>query len=260
MTDHLTATPTAPDTSHRAQIYERYVTTTYAARTDISDEGLQKSAQEFATFFGPYLPADRNEAILEIGVGKGGFLLCCQKKGYTNVTGIDISPEQVEYCHQHGFTNVVCANAVPYLLENNNYYGLIVLSDVLEHLTKDEAMTVLRAIRERLKPGGRVILRVPNMSNPFNIRTRYVDFTHEIGLSKESLQQILRVNNFQIETVKGAFNPHPNPLVRLVFDQLLWRAFLLFYRHTMHLGHDVERGKNLIAVARRPTDQRSESR
>ncbi|MCL4872093.1 MAG: class I SAM-dependent methyltransferase [Anaerolineae bacterium] len=240
------------ETAYRTDIYERYLTTTYAPRNDMSDEGLQRDARHYDREFGAFLPAEKTAAILEIGSGKGGFLLCCQQLGYHDVTGTDISPEQVTFCHEQGFTNVVCADGLSYLQSCERQYALIAMIDVLEHLTKNEAVATLKAIYEHLLPGGRVILRVPNMSNPLNLRTRYVDFTHEIGLSRESLQQLLRLIGFEIETVHGAFSEHKNWLTRIVFDRLLWWGFCLLYRHTLHLTQEVVRGKNLIGVGKRP--------
>jgi SAM-dependent methyltransferase len=239
-------------TSYQAEIYDRYVSTTFAHRNDLSREGVARSAENFFREFGAYLPAGKAEPILEIGCGHGGFLLCCRQQGYADVSGVDISPEQVDFCHKLGFGEVVCSDALSYLRGSDRQFGLIVMSDVLEHLPKDQVLAVLKAINDHLRPGGRVVLRVPNMSNPFNLRTRYVDFSHESGFSRESLEQVLRVSGLEVERVYGAFTPHPRFLVRLVFERLLWRAFLLFYRHTMHLSHEVVRGKNLIGVAIRP--------
>ena len=33
------------------------------------------------------------------------------------------------------------------------------------------------------------------MGNPFNLRLRYIDFTHEIGYDELSLNQILKISN-----------------------------------------------------------------
>ena len=41
-------------------------------------------------------------------------------------------------------------------------YDAIIASEVLEHLTDDDLQSVLAAIRERLRPGGRLLVTVPN--------------------------------------------------------------------------------------------------
>jgi SAM-dependent methyltransferase len=246
-----------PAQSYRERIYDDYLRTTYAPRNDVSESGVAQSAKKYARYFAPFLPADRDEPLLEIGSGNGAFLLCARELGYRDLAGIDIAPEQVELCRRVGFDQVECADALGYLRGSTRRFGTIVASDVLEHIPKDQVIQVLDEMYAHLRPGGRVILRVPNLSNPLNLRTRYVDFTHESGFTVESLQQVLRSAGFRVQTVVGEFSPNRRWLVRLVFDQLLWRAFLAFYRRTMHLGHDVERGKNLIAVAVRPDAERA---
>lgn len=243
---------TAEQRTARAALLDRYLTTTYESRNDLSPEGLQRAARVYAREFGPLLPENRTAAILELGCGVGGFLLCCRDLGYRNVDGIDISPEQVAFCHRLGFTEVERAEALDYLSRQSRRWDAVVLSDVLEHLPRREVLATLEAIHDRLSADGRVILRVPNMSNPLNLRTRYVDFTHETGFTKESVAQLLRAAGFEVSEVRGVFTPHRSWLARLIFDRLLWRAFVLFQHHTMHLGQEVVRGKNLIAVGLKP--------
>ncbi len=233
----------------RQELYDAYLTTTFAARNDLSPEGLERSARAFARELGAHLPADRSAPILEIGCGVGAFLLCCRDLGYREVSGIDVSAQQVAFCHELGFSQVERAEAREYLERGGGGFAAIVMSDVLEHLPKGEVLPVLRAAAARLRPGGRLVLRVPNMSNPLNLRTRYVDFTHEVGFSKETLGQVLRMSGLEVEKVEGAFAEDPRWLPRMVFDRLLWWLFRTLYRRTLHLKSEVVRGKNLVAVA-----------
>lgn len=122
------------------------------------------------------------------------------------------------------------------------------MSDVLEHLSKNEALQVLKAIYHHLNPQGKVIIRVPNLTNPFNSHIHYGDFSHEIGFTTKSLQQVLQVTGFNVLAVKGEFNPHTKKLKKWFFDQVIWSGFCLFMREVMHLDQPVVRGKNLIAV------------
>ena len=235
--------------TYRARIYETYNASTYAARNDLSEPGLARAAAVYRRELAPYLPEDRDLPILEIGCGVGSFLACARELGYSDVRGIDIAPDQVRFCHDRGFAGVEVADGLSYLARTEDRYGAVVMSDVLEHLDKDAALATLEAVASRLLPQGRLILRVPNLSNPLNVRTRYVDFTHEIGFSQESLAQVLRLTGFDILSIHGEFTPHRRWLVRLVFDRLLWKAVKLIYRHTFHLKSEIVRGKNLIAVA-----------
>jgi 2-polyprenyl-3-methyl-5-hydroxy-6-metoxy-1,4-benzoquinol methylase len=235
----------------RNPVFERYLSTTFRQRNDISEAGLAKAGRACAREFGEYLPADREAPILEVGCGVGAFMCLCEERGHTAVHGIDISDEQVSFCRQRGLDNVECIDALSFLETDDGRYALILMSDTLEHLPKDDLLPALRAARERLAADGRLVLRVPNLSNPLNLRTRYVDFTHQVGLTRESLAQVLRISGLEVERVYGSVYPHRRWLARVVFDRLLWWAFRIFYRHTMQLKDTPVRGKNLIAVARR---------
>jgi len=235
--------------SYRAKVYEQYNKSTYVARNDLSEAGLTAAADGYRRKLAPYLPEERTLPILEIGCGVGAFLACLQDLGYTDARGVDIAPDQVRFCRDRGFENVEVGDGLAYLEASRESFGAIVMSDVLEHLDKSTALATLEAARSRLHLDGRLILRVPNLSNPLNLRTRYVDFTHEIGFSKESLAQVLRVTGFEILTIHGDFSPHRRWLARWIFDRVLWSGFKLLYRHTLHLKSEIVRGKNLIAVA-----------
>ncbi len=241
-----------PRDSYRDRIFDSYVESSYGPLNDLSAGGMQKAADGYRELFGGFLPPSKEARILEIGCGMGGFLLCCRQLGYTSVTGIDVSPPQVELCRRQGFAEVECADALGYLEGTGDTFDLVAMSDVLEHLPKPDVIPTLEAIFRRLRPGGRVLLKVPNLSNPLNLRSRYVDFTHETGFTLESAQQVLRVAGFSVVEIGGAFRPHRRLLARWLFDHLLWHLFLLFYRHTMQLTREVVRGKYLIAVGERP--------
>lgn len=241
-----TPSPLSPD------LYENYFSTSYLPRNDVSEAGMKSATATYRRQFAEYLPTNRRAPILEIGCGVGGFLNCCRELGYSDVHGIDISADQVEFCRSSGFPNVEHADALTYLRSENHQYHVVVMSDVLEHIERGEVLPTLSAVLESLEPGGRLILRVPNLSNPWNLRTRYVDFTHEVGFTTESIAQVLRMSGFEVTVVRGLFTPHRRWLARLIFDRLLWSALRLVHRHTLHLKNEPARGKNLLAVGVKP--------
>jgi 2-polyprenyl-3-methyl-5-hydroxy-6-metoxy-1,4-benzoquinol methylase len=240
--------------SYRSQLYERYLTTTYDPGSNLNDKLLQYKADQYARYFGPYLPEHKNAKIFEIGCGPGAFLRCCQQLGYQELRAIDLSPELVQFCHDRGFTQVECTDVLSYLHQCDEQFDIVVMSDVLEHLSKSEALETLSLVRDRLVPGGRAIVRVPNMSNPFNIRTFFGDFTHELPLTKDSLRQVLQVTGYEILEIKGEFSLHQRRLKQWFYDRLLWNAFHIFLKEVMHFEVDVVRGKNLIAVGVNPSN------
>jgi SAM-dependent methyltransferase len=238
--------------TERAQLLARYTEDFYGIQNDLSEEGLEKLIRVAEQALVPHLPADRAAPILEIGSGVGGFLVAARRAGYTSVVGIDVSPQQVALCRELGFPEVECVGGTEFLARPGRSFAAIVMADVLEHLPKPEALALPRLAWARLMPGGRLVLRTPNMSNPLNVRTRYVDLTHEVGFTLESVAQLLRNADFQVEVVRGEYALDPRWPVRWVFDRILWGAFRVFVRRTLHLPYAIERGKNLIAVGVKP--------
>ena len=106
---------------------------------------------------GKFLPA-RNQPILELGCGGGHFLRALERRGYTDLTGIDRTPEL-----QRAFEGTRIryrALDLDRFLDLGGPYQAIVMNYVIEHFVSPEA--VLRVCRDSLRPGGRVLLLTPN--------------------------------------------------------------------------------------------------
>ena len=54
---------------------------------------------------------------------------------------------------------------------------------------KDRVLPLLEKISSSLKPDGMAIIDVPNMDWILGQHERYMDFTHEVGFTRESLAQ-----------------------------------------------------------------------
>lgn len=175
----------------KSSLYENYLTTHF--------QKIHKGDKEFTYLYQYYrknylklLPQDKTIRILEIGSGMGHFLYFLEKNGYSNNLGIDISPENVNFCKELGF-NVSYANVFEFLAEESHSYDVIIMNDVLEHFEKNEIIQLLNLIFDRLHDSGRLIMKIPNASNPIMASsTRYYDFTHEILFTEESISQLLK--------------------------------------------------------------------
>lgn len=64
--------------------------------------------------------------------------------------------------------------------------------DVLEHFTAEGAVDLLRKVESVLSPGGKIVVRVPNMSSPLALPMQYNDVTHLSAFTPGSLSQIGR--------------------------------------------------------------------
>lgn len=83
------------------RLYARY--NTYTRRPTVQDERTRRIVfRAFERTLGPWLPADRTTPILDIGCGEGALLAFLRARGYTNLAGFDLSPENVRICHALG--------------------------------------------------------------------------------------------------------------------------------------------------------------
>ena len=99
----------------------------------------------------------KNSEILDLGCATGATMEFLQKSGFTNVAGIDNSPEAIGICRSKGL-NAIFEDASRFD-SGQNSFDVIIMADVLEHI-KDDA-EVLRGCKNLLKPGGDIIITVP---------------------------------------------------------------------------------------------------
>lgn len=154
------------------------------------------------------LPADKSINILEIGCNKGFFLTWLRGKGYTNLTGIDLSPGDLEEAkHYTGLPNLYCMDALDYIKDKNETFDLIIFRAVFEHIEKIYSEHFLQSVGKALKPNGTVLIEVPNMDWFIASHERYMDFTHEVGFTRESLRQLLSLyyNDVDINKIEEGY-------------------------------------------------------
>lgn len=181
----------------RKKLFEEYFDSIYSLSNILIPEEYEENAREFDFQYRNFLPSKKDTLILDIGCGTGHFLYYLKKNGYTNFWGIDLSQGQIEFCKNNITPNVELADAFEFLTNKINVYGVISANDVVEHISKEMVITFLELVYQSLRPGGVLFLRLPNMSNPFALDSRYRDFTHECGFTEKSIYQVLYVAGFR---------------------------------------------------------------
>jgi len=190
----------------------------------------------------PFLPSSA-ERVLEIGCGAGGTLRWLKQTGLARQTlGIEYVPEAARKAAEVA-DMVRCgdieATGIPY----DGEFDVILCLDVLEHLR--DPWGVVRQIRQRLKPGGTLIVSVPNARHhsvtlPLLLKGEFryqdagiLDRTHLRFFTRESARELLEQGGFNITAFKtqGA-NWHPSRVVRALgrlspFEDLCAVQFLL---------------------------------
>lgn len=150
--------------------------------------------------FAPALDA----VILDVGSGKGEWLGWLKNKGFKNLVGVDGAASDVATAKEWlpGVT-FHQGNLLDYLDGVMGGYDVIHAKDVIEHLTKDEIVRLLTSAKTALKSGGQIWIQTFNAQAPLAAATRYGDFTHETGLTPQSMAQCLAACGFKKVRVRG---------------------------------------------------------
>ena len=148
-----------------------------------------------------HFPADRDGPIIDLGCGMGLLVDFARRSGFTNVTGIDTSPQMVQAGKRLNIDGLVEADALETLkVLDSESHEAVISFDILEHLTRDELVILIDEVHRVLKPGGRWIIHTVNAEAPFFGRVRYGDITHEQAFTRSSLCQILLASDFSAVT------------------------------------------------------------
>jgi 2-polyprenyl-3-methyl-5-hydroxy-6-metoxy-1,4-benzoquinol methylase len=228
---------------HRSRLYERYVSLQVGSEMATLQRQLDAPQPYLARLIAAYFPADKSARILDAGCGSGLLLHVLRTAGYTNATGVETSSEQLEMAHALGIENVQRGDLVEVLGRSESAYDVIVAFDVLEHFTKDEVLDLIVSMYRALRPGGRLILHVPNGEAIFAGKIFFGDFTHQVAFTARSIAQIAGYAGF-----KKVRCCEDKPVIHGLVSgvrRALWCLVRTSYR-IVNLIETGDTGKNLI--------------
>lgn len=163
--------------------------------------------------------------LLDVGCNRGYLLKVFHEWGVQHLHGIDLSPHDVEIAHQIiPNAQILLADAFEYLPQRKSAYDVIITKATLEHITKNQVIPFLQACATALKPNGLMIVDVPNMDWLGASHERYMDFTHEVGFTPQSLQQVMGQAFAEVQILPADNHP-PH------WKRRLARAFLSWMLH-----------------------------
>ncbi len=136
--------------------------------------------------------------ILDIGCNDGSFLDELKEKGFQNIYGIEPTKDTYELCkikHENTINDFFSLKKAKSIF-NKNFFDIIISRQVLEHII--ELNDFLDGINHILKEEGILILEIPdfgwNLSNlDYSLWEEHVNY-----FTYESLDNLLRKNNFSI--------------------------------------------------------------
>jgi 2-polyprenyl-3-methyl-5-hydroxy-6-metoxy-1,4-benzoquinol methylase len=177
-------------------------------------------------------------ALLEIGPGMGEFLtFVAREAAFEHVRGVDYAPDCVAHCVGQGLDVAHIDDLEAWLGDQEGAFSAIVMLHVLEHVPKADTIGLLRTIRRALRPGGALVIEVPNAGNPWLTGIALAeDFTHEVGFTSTSLGYVLKRAGFESPTVRGVKVP--------------WSSRYLPVRLANEVGNGLTRAMTRLAAPR----------
>ena len=215
--------------SYRDRLYARYGHDFQDAGERFDREGAVRWGRAIAYHLRGWIPSKKDAHILDLACGAGRLLFFFSERGYTNLTGVDISPDQIALAGQVT-PDVRHESVLDHLESHRDSYDLITGYDIIEHFEKDEALRFLDGCVAALRPGGRMILQTPNADSPWAASVRYGDFTHEICFNPNSLMRLMRMAGFlEIEAREAGPVPMGNSLTSSA-RYLIWQGIRALLR------------------------------
>lgn len=216
-------------TDYRSRIYKVYASHMQNAPSLFDEAKAMHWGKVYDAYFTGWLPEQKDAAILDVACGGGKLLHFFKSKGYKNLFGVDISPEQIVLASQVT-QNVVEEDAITFLQSRKEKYDLIIGLDIIEHFKKEAVLQFLDACYGALRPEGRIILQTPNAESPWGLQHRYHDITHEVGFDSFSLERLLSLVGFSGITHReaGPVVYGVRSLVRYFIWKVIWVLLALW--------------------------------
>lgn len=211
---------------------------------------------------------NKKDALIEFGCGTGYMIaLPLAKIGYT-ICGIDLDKESIAFGKELFRQAGIDPNSLMALdvSEFELPLDVIIASEVLEHIPNQDMVDVLSVLRTKLKPGGQLLVTVPNGYGWFEFES-FVWFKLRLGYLLErlrivsiiqklrsidvdnqypstlassphvqrftysSIQKLMRGNGFEVVSITGSV------LFAGPFSNLLFSGFNSIMKLNAVLGH-----------------------
>ena len=170
--------------------------------------------------------------LLDIGCGAGEFAVLCRNIGWT-CSGVELSQQAAEVAVRQGITMLPYSSLEDSggFVDDARQFDVITLINVLDHVC--DPMSVLRGVHQMLKPGGLVVIRVPNANFHLSVRgvLKFLKAQHQQAFhlyiySPSTLENLLNSIGLKTLSVRNS-NPGCTPSYASVKgDKHLLRRFI----------------------------------
>lgn len=110
------------------------------------------------------LPADKQASLIDIGCARGKFLLTLARRGYTDLSGLDI--DNALYPEAAARIVFYQTSLCEPDLDLGRTFRHVFTQCMLHHLPVDSLDVVARNLARLCEPGGRLFIYEPNMASP----------------------------------------------------------------------------------------------
>lgn len=166
--------------------------------SSVAFEDRFRGAQTALTSF--YTPlADELVAqapVLEIGCGQGSLLKLLRAREVP-ASGVELDRQLAKGCRAQGLDVVVDDGIEVLARAADGSLGAIVALQVIEHLTPQRLSELVVIAREKLRPGGWLVMETPNPQSLFVFaHAFYIDPTHQVPVHPAYLEFLVREAGF----------------------------------------------------------------
>ena len=150
---------------------------------------------------------------IEIGFGAGSFLEYCISQNI-QCLGVELNIHQVRLAREKGY-NVITDDELDETILREPQVDLVAIFDVLEHIPREQLISALCRYATLLRPGGCILVRVPNGDSPFGLFNQHGDVTHCTTIGSQMVFQLSVLTDMDIVFVGGEAQP-------IICGSLLW--------------------------------------
>lgn len=170
----------------------------YEARF-VFDKGRTKVWKAINEYLQKFIPL--NASVLDIGCGYADFI-----KGITakHKFAIDLNIQMQNHISDKSITFVAQSVLDDFPVEDGSL-DVIFASNLFEHFNDQELDKLIKNVRIKLKPNGKLMLVQPNIYYAY--REYWDDYTHKKAFSHVSLNDFLVSNDFGVIHLKKQFLP-----------------------------------------------------
>jgi 2-polyprenyl-3-methyl-5-hydroxy-6-metoxy-1,4-benzoquinol methylase len=151
-----------PSAERKFDAYSEDYQALHATSVGVSGEGTEYFAEYKLRCLTERLGLRRDDRVLDFGCGIGN-LTALLARGFDFVHGFDPSEKSLAMCAQRAPSAILhgSEDAIP-----DGTFQTAILSGVLHHVPVDERVALLRRLRRKLQPSGRLVVFEHNPLNP----------------------------------------------------------------------------------------------